>query len=162
MRRFIVAAVLSCLIGCTSYDSYGRPTRGATGRAVWSLIIPGVGQFMNEQPLKGLLMLGINVGTNVGYRNALEEGDRQQAGTFVLVNLANGIWSCADAYSVANYLNRTQPLMADGDLYEPYALDEGHSLVSDAGASDGAESPPLIVVLDPFTSSASAVVHFKF
>ena len=122
--------------------------RDAGSRSFWSLIVPGVGQFMNGQAAKGALMMAINVGTNVATMNAETPED---ATPYFTVNLANGIWSAVDAYNVANELNRTAPLGV------PYRM-------TDAGvARDGAcELAPLLVVLDPFSRTAGAFVQYRF
>lgn len=108
MRAALAALALA---GCTTVGAGGQMQRDATGRAIWSFLIPGVGQFMNREVGKGALMMGINVANNVYLQSSeTREEFHQRRPTAVTIGLAVGVWSAADAHGVAQRLNMEQPL----------------------------------------------------
>jgi hypothetical protein len=140
-------AVVCCLlgVGCTTVNSNGHVERNAGGRAFWSLVIPGVGQFTNGEYGKGALMMGLNVLNNASY-SSISDPDEAAAryDSFMAVSLLIGGWSAADAYKVATDLNRTSPIQRT------------------YGQSIPTEPTPLTVALDPFTQTALAQYCYRF
>ncbi len=109
VRILAVAAVLA-LAGCTTVGPGGQVQRAAGAHALWSFLIPGVGQFMNGEVGKGALMMGVNVANNVylmtSVPETLEEA-QQIAAISLVVSLGVSVWSAGDAYSSTNRFNQT-------------------------------------------------------
>jgi hypothetical protein len=126
--------------GCVTLGPDGRLMRDPTGNAVCSLIIPGVGQFMNQDWGKGALMMALNVLNNS--RAATVETDAEIR-SWVTIGAAISIWSAVDAHQMAVQLNVTRPLGA------PHY-----------GSSPA--RPPVAVVLDPANERATATLEWRF
>jgi len=101
---------------------------------LWSLLIPGGGQFYNGQTGKGILMLGVSVASwgvyVVGAAVAANSYDDSGAAVGLLLDLAGlagvigtSIWSMVDASNSAKRLNMQNGL----GLY--YKLDKNTDLV---------------------------------
>lgn len=119
---------------------------GPGGRAVWSFVIPGVGQFMNDEAGKGALMLGLNVLTNASYMNA----EPEDASVYILLSLGISTWSAVDAYTVAEQKGLTD-------------LDRDAPSLARVRCSERA-TPPVVftTVLDPLTGRITNGVTLTF
>jgi hypothetical protein len=114
--------------------------RDPTGNAFWSLVIPGVGQFMNDDWGKGVLMMSLNVLNNA---RLSPDSTTEELNSWVLVGAAIGVWSAVDAYQVASELNATRPL---GTM--PAARAQART--------------PMVVLLDPVNECATASFEWRF
>ena len=54
---------------------------GGAGPAVASCLIPGVGQLMNDQPVKGVVFILLNISLGIGYYSARTDGAAMEAAT---------------------------------------------------------------------------------
>lgn len=143
MRKTYLPLLLFCVVGCSSVLPDGTRYRNAGQRAFASFWLPGTGQFMNQQPVKGVLMLGLWVGAQkYGY-----SVDSYEAALVAM--FGPRIWSSADAYVVANRLNMTEPL--------PRFPRPGYS-----EAHPAAVGSPLNVTLDPINRQLSASLCYTF
>ena len=102
-RKIAVLIAALALAGCTTTLPDGTVVRDPTGNALLSLfVLPGVGQFCNEQPGKGTLML---VGHLACFVTAVSEEDPDKALPFWILDLGICIWSGIDAYNVSKQYN---------------------------------------------------------
>jgi hypothetical protein len=133
------------LAGCSSVGPGGQMQRDATGNAIWSLIIPGVGQFMNGEAGKGALMMSVNVANNLYLRSSEDIDEYNERLTTCLpVGIAVSVWSCADAYASANRLN------------------QGPRRTYHSRAPAETEATPITVCLDPFSRQVVASFCCRF
>ena len=149
MKRILVALLLVGLVGCTHLNSEGNLERHAGGRAFWSFLLPGVGQVMNEEGGKAVLLLSLELANLATYYQE-DEGERNDERLFSVMG-ALRLWSVTDAYDVATKLNETKPF--------------GVRFVPQAAFLDTEPEPdptPLVFVLDPVGGSASAVFCHRF
>jgi hypothetical protein len=133
-------------MGCTTVGSDGRMQRSAGGRAFWSLVIPGVGQFTNGEAAKGALMMALNVANNLSLDD--DATDDEEA-TWLAISLGIGAWSAVDAYVVADRLNREEPL--------GYSSSRRYG-----GYTPQTHEPPLTIMLDPVGRRVGAALCCRF
>ncbi|MHC4247915.1 MAG: hypothetical protein ACYS9X_02180 [Planctomycetota bacterium] len=143
---FVFLGLICCMVGCTTVGSDGRMQRSAGGRAFWSLMIPGVGQFTTGETAKGALMMALNVANNLSLD---DDATDDEAATALAISLGIGVWSGIDAYVVADRLNREEPL--------------GYSRSRRYGENVApAREPPLTIVLDPIGRRVGAALCCRF
>ena len=149
MKKILVALLLVGAVGCRGLNTEGQLERNAGGRAFWSFLLPGVGQVMNEEGGKAVLLLSLEL-LNVATYYQEEEPDRNDE-RLASVMTALRLWSATDAYDVATKLNETKPV---GGRFIPEAtsLDRERRL----------EPSPLVFVLDPIGRQASALFQYRF
>lgn len=73
---------------------------------LFSLLIPGGGQYYNGETSKGVTMTGIGLGAIVLTTVAANEGASELSAIGSLIALGNSIWSMIDAPISANRINR--------------------------------------------------------
>ncbi len=150
MRRLLLIPVLAALAGCTTIGAGGRPMRDPTGRALWSLLLPGAGQIANRDYLKGALMIA---GTLIVHSGNPE--NREEEAGQVTVSLAIHAWSATDAYHVAQRLNIMEPTESGAGVGSvPSTEPEGPAW------RDG--RPRLAFLVDPVTGRLLVSAAFSF
>ena len=100
-KRVGVACVVVSLLA-VAFGAAAQPNE-AWIPGVASLVLPGLGQFLNDEVDKALLHLGIAIALDVGayYAAALLPFSYYSYPLVGLVHLAWGIYSGLDAYNVA-------------------------------------------------------------
>ena len=148
-RKLIGVCCLLAAVGCTSTTSTGHAERSAGGRAFWSFMIPGVGQFTNGDYAKGALMMGLNMVNNSSFAS-IEDPDEAASryNSYLALSLLIGGVSAADAHSTATELNRTQPL-------------SGYRYRGAHGEATPGDAAPMTVMLDPVTRTAMASYCYR-
>lgn len=100
----LLLVVVVAATGCTTTAPDGTVLRSPAGNAALCLLVgPGTGQYCNEQPGKGTLMLLGSLAAAIGM-HLTEDPDVQDA--FLGLFIALEIWSAVDAYVVAKAYNR--------------------------------------------------------
>jgi hypothetical protein len=169
MKRALLSAVLlTAAAGCLHVAPDGRLERWAAGRTVWSVVIPGTGQFMNGEYGKGALMLGLSLANNIGTGTWEEdaEGGREfvwasdeARARYAIFLVGLGTWSGMDAYKVTMMQNETAPVRlgaASAEAGPASDFDEPGR----ASPADG-KTPP-VLVLDPLGGKLSATLCYQF
>ena len=112
MLRFTLIACLISFVATSQVSASGK--KEPVTAAILSLVIPGAGQFYNEQPGKALIPLA-GLATFIGlYYSAVEDndviwdhdGDDGRASVGFLVYLGTQAYGVFDAYTSANKINR--------------------------------------------------------
>lgn len=114
------------------------------GACAWSIFIPGVGQFANEEYGKGALMMGLIMGNNLVLAQRMLDGTLTEGQLLIqdTVGLGVNIWSAVDAYKVAKDKGLTLEGTDDLDMVAQ------------------ADPAPVQVVLDPIGRRASLSYRF--
>ena len=146
--------MLVASLGCVTVGRDGQLERSAAGNAVASLLIPGLGQFMNGQPGKGALMMAINIGNNVLWANRTDFGgtgyvSESERMRFLVIGAGVMVWSGADAARVARHLNETNPLPGGGGARGVQGVAPEYD-------------PPFVVAFDPLGKRISASLCLRF
>jgi hypothetical protein len=74
---------------------------------LWSFLIPGLGQYYNDQDAKGFLMILIHAASIAGI---IASESEDELATFVLLGGVNSFWSMIDAPISARMINREKGL----------------------------------------------------
>lgn len=127
---------------------------GPGGKAVWSLLIPGMGQFMNNENGKGATFLTVGILAGImSYETELEyigedeyfryyeEDYTDTAKAFRIIHYGTAIWSAIDAYQVGS------------KLAEAPIDDSSHKLARTV-------QPPIQIVLDPLNKHIGLSYRF--
>ncbi|MFC2095767.1 hypothetical protein ACFLSW_04945 [Candidatus Bipolaricaulota bacterium] len=102
MRRFMVALCVGVILLVTTFGASAQ-TNDAWIPGLASFVLPGFGQFLNDQVDKAILHLGIAVALDVGayYIASLLPFSYYTYPLVGLVHLGWGIYSGLDAYNTA-------------------------------------------------------------
>ncbi|MBE0635303.1 hypothetical protein IH601_04850 [Candidatus Bipolaricaulota bacterium] len=103
MRKLVIVLCVGVLLLVTTVGAFAQ-TNDAWIPGLASLVIPGVGQFLNDEMDKAILHLGVAVAINIGgyYVAALLPFQYYYSYPLVgLVHLGWALYSGLDAYNVA-------------------------------------------------------------
>lgn len=101
---------------------------------ILSALLPGAGQYYNDQLYKGVIQFVVSVGGYAVYYLALEDniaiwgsivdvdGDDAMGGIGVLIGLGAHLWSVIDAPISANNINKQNQFQAHLIEYENYSV----------------------------------------
>ena len=151
MKKILVVLALVALTGCRRLNMNGQLERYAGGRALWSFMIPGVGQVQNEEGGKATMLFALDL-LNLATYYQDEPADRNDERLFAVMGVIH-LWAETDAFNRAKELNRTRPC---GMQFTP-------------GVSSFEPSPlpppqptPLQLVLDPIGKRVAATLTCRF
>lgn len=113
-KRVGVVCVVLCLVA-VAFGATAQPNE-AWIPGLASLVLPGLGQFLNDEIDKAVLHLGIAIALDVGayYAAALLPFSYYSYPIVGLVHLAWGIYSGLDAYNVAKERGFTFGVVENG------------------------------------------------
>lgn len=108
MKRLVLSILIISAL-CALYptgDSYAKEKEPVLSWALSFFLLPGLGQFYNEEYGKGAIMLGVSVVSVAVMFDEDESGDPTSlanAGLFVYI--ADWVWSWVDAPISSNRIN---------------------------------------------------------
>lgn len=144
MKKTLVGLLLLGAVGCIRLDEQGQLQRHASARGFWSLVVPGSGQIVNNQPGKAVLLIALEVANILTYDEDEENHDERLYSVMGVIHL----WAATDAYDVAARLNETAPL--------------GHVIPPGQAAVDPAPRWMPLVFLDPVHERVTATLAYRF